>query len=136
MTENREAEFDRRYFLGLALLMLFVAVLIYLVLGNIAYAGADSLVMTFQTVLALLLLLAVAAALFFLLCYGNRRIGRATARRLHYARDAWGVPMRFLGFGGFRAESASDEKKLASQRLKRRHERRRYARKSRPGEQG
>lgn len=131
--EPEEREFDRRYFLGLAGAMLFVAVLLYLVLGGFSYVAPGSLVMTFQTVLVLLLLLAVAAALFFILCYGNRRIGRAAVRRVHYARDAWGVPMRFLGFGGFRVDTARDEKALASRRLKRRQERRHFARKTRPG---
>lgn len=134
MTQNDV--FDRRIFLALAGLMLFVAVLIYLVLGKISYAGPDSLIMTFQTLLALALLLAVAAALFFVLCFGNRKLGQAMARRGQYLKDSWGVPMRFLGLGGFRTDSASEEKQLASRRLQRRHERRHFARKTRSNGHG
>lgn len=120
-------------FLGLAAGMLAVALIIYLVIGQLPAADATGLVTGFSTALSLLLLLVVAFALLFLASYLNPRFGLFLADRGHYLMDLWRVPMRYLGFGGFFTEDIEEEKRLASERKRARHERRRYARMSRTG---
>ncbi len=111
--------------------MLGAALVIYLVLGQLPAADATGLVTGFSTALSLLLLLVVAFALLFLTAYLNPRLGAFLADRGQYLVDLWQVPMRFLSFGGFFVEDIEEEKRLASERKRARHERRRYARRAR-----
>ncbi len=130
-TPQNETPVDRLRFLLIAGVLLAFALLDYLVMGTMRFIGASGLLTALYTVLAFLLLVFVVAALVSLACYGNRRLARAVVRRVQYLKDAWGVPMRYLGLGGFRVESASDEARMASRRVRLRQERRRYARQHR-----
>ncbi len=130
-TPQDEAPLNRLRFLLIAGVLLAFALLDYLVMGTLRFVETSGILTALYTVLAFLLLIFVVAALVSLACYGNRRLAREVSRRAQYLRDAWGVPMRYLGLGGFRVESASDEARMASRRVRLRQERRRYARQHR-----
>lgn len=130
-SDDRQPPASRLRFLFVAGAFLLFAVLDYLVMDSMQYVGVSALLSATHTLLAFLLLVFVVAALVCLACYGNRRLAKAVDRRVQYLKDAWGVPMRYLGLGGFRVESASDEARMASRRIHHRHDRRRYARQHR-----
>ncbi|GAB4128044.1 MAG: hypothetical protein Kow00104_13390 [Rhodothalassiaceae bacterium] len=125
---NPDPQWPRERFLFLAAIMIGLAVLVYLIMGAIPDYGPSAILTAFYTVFAFLLLILVLAALLFLLGYGRPRFGARLASRLQYARDAWSVPMRHLGFFGVRPESARDEKASATRRKLHRQQRRRYGR--------
>ncbi len=131
MRETGERARRRPRFLALAAGMLAAAVVVYLILGQLPAADPTGLVTGFSTALSLLLLLVVVFALLFLAAYLNPRFGAFLADRGQYLVDVWRVPTRFLGFGGLFAEDVEEEKRLASERKRARHERRRYARTTR-----
>lgn len=118
----------RLRFLMLAGLMLFFALVLYLLLGSMDYAGSSVLLTALYSVLAIGLMVFVLAALFLLACAGSPQLGRTVARRAQYLRDAWRVPMRHFSLGDWRTEGASEHHRLASQRIRHRHQRRRFAR--------
>jgi len=118
----------RLRFLLLAGLMLGFAGLDYLLLGSMDYGGSSEILTAFYTIMALLLMGFVIAALLMLACYANPRLGRTVARRAQYIKDAWLVPMRHFNLGGWHSEGASEYHRLASRRIQMRHQRRRYAR--------
>ncbi|WP_281302141.1 MULTISPECIES: hypothetical protein [unclassified Iodidimonas] len=116
----------RFYFLQLAGLFLFFALLDYVVLDQMDYVGSNEILTALFTVLTLILMLLVAATLLMVMCFSNARLGAAITRRFQYLRDAWAVPFRHLGLFGVRVESGMDEKKQATRRKQQRHQRRRY----------
>lgn len=118
-------------FLGFAALMLAFAILDYLVMGSIDYVGESPILEAIHTVLSLLLLLFVVAALIFVIGYGNPRFGQALASRLQYLGDAWSVPMRHLALFGAHPDTGREEKLLATRRKLHRHHRRQLARQHR-----
>lgn len=126
MTEQPNVR--RKTFLGLAALFLFFAILIYLLLGDMAYVGDNGLLTAFYTVLSFILALFVLLALLMLVCYSNPKIGAIVAKRLPYLMNAWRVPMKHFGLFGAHIESASDEKHQATKRMQQRHMRRHYMR--------
>lgn len=137
MTNNRtdrhaESPDRRRWsFLYAAALLLGLSVLDYVVMDSADYVGGGAMLDTLYTVFAMLLLVFVSGALFCLVCFTNTRLGAMVAARMQYLRDAWAVPMRHIGFGGWRADSASDAYKMASRRMQQRHARRRFGRQNR-----
>jgi len=118
----------RLRYLTIAGLMLFFGLVIYLILGSMEYAGSSVLLTALYSVLAVGLMLFLLAALFLLACAGSPALGRVVARRAQYLKDAWLVPMRHFGLGGWHIEGASEHHRLASERIRHRHERRRYTR--------
>ncbi len=118
-------------FLYAAAFLLALSVLDYLVMDSVDYVGAGAMLDTLYTVFALMLLLFVGGALFSLVCFTNARLGALVAARMQYLRDAWAVPMRHIGLGGWGSDSASDAYKLASRRMQHRHARRRFGRQDR-----
>jgi len=129
MTEKIEKVSSHRLrFVLLAGLMLFFALIFYLLLGSMDYAGSSVLLTALYSVLAVGLMVFVLAALFLLACAGSPVLGRAVARRAQYLKDAWRVPMRHFSLGGWQIEGASEHHRLASERIRHRHRRRRFAR--------
>lgn len=118
-------------FLALAGFMLFLALLDYLLLDTLDVYGAGAVINALVTGLALLLMLLVMAALFFVVCYTSPKIGRAVEIKGQYMKDAWGVPFRHFGLGGFKIDHGSEEVKAARRRMEHRHARRRYVRETR-----
>ncbi len=118
----------RKLYLGLAALFLGFALVVYLLLGSFTYVGDNSLLTAFYTVLTFALVLFVMIALAMLVCYTNPRMGDKMAKRLPYIKNAWIVPMKHLGLFGVHPESAIDEKRQATKRMRQRHMRRQYLR--------
>lgn len=129
MTEEIEKISSHRLrFVLLAALMLFFALVFYLLLGSMDYAGSSGLLTALYSVLAVGLMVFVLAALFLLACAGSPVLARAVARRAQYLKDAWRVPMRHFSLGGWHVEGPSEHHRLASERIRHRHQRRRFAR--------